>query len=99
MCENAGSDHSYTVRDGLKLSKLRTEHPMLTLIELIEMKKHEKLTLACKGDTLPALLVWFPHNLGGYSNSNNDFCCVLWVTTRCYDGPYTLLETGKVFLH
>jgi hypothetical protein len=29
---------------------------MLTLIELIEMKKkNEKQTLACKGDTLPAL--------------------------------------------
>jgi hypothetical protein len=48
------------VRDGLKLSKLRAEHPMLTLIELIEVKKkHEKLTLAGKGDTLPALLVGF----------------------------------------
>jgi hypothetical protein len=42
------------VRDGLKLSKLGVEHPMLTLIELIYVKKkHEKLTLACKGDTLP----------------------------------------------
>jgi hypothetical protein len=82
------------VRDGLKLSKLRTEHPMLALIELIEMKKHEKLTLACKGDTLSALLVWFHHNLAGFSNSNNDFCCFLCVTTRYYDGPYTLLETG-----
>jgi hypothetical protein len=41
------------VRDGLKLSKLRAEHPTLTLIELIYVKKkHEKLTLACKGDTL-----------------------------------------------
>jgi hypothetical protein len=83
------------VRDGLKLSKLRAEHPVLTLIELIHVKKkHEKLTLACKGDTLPALLVWFHHNLAGFSNSNNDFCCFLSVTTRYYDGPYTLLETG-----
>jgi hypothetical protein len=83
-----------TVRDGLKLSKLRAEHPMLTLIELIYVKKkHEKLTLACKGNTLPALLVWFHHNLG-FSNSNNDFCCFLSVNTRYYDGPYTLLETG-----
>jgi hypothetical protein len=55
------------VRDGLKLSKLRAEHPMLTLIELIYVKKkYEKLTLACKGDTLPALLVWFHHNLAGF---------------------------------
>jgi hypothetical protein len=47
---------------------------MLTLIELIDVKKkHEKLTLACKGNTLPALLVWFHHNLAGFSNSNNDF--------------------------
>jgi hypothetical protein len=62
----------------LKLSKLRAEHPMLTLIELIYVKKkHEKLTLACKGDTLPALLVWFHHNLAGFSNSNNGFCCFL----------------------
>jgi hypothetical protein len=62
------------VRDGLKLSKLRAEHAMLTLIELIYVKKkYEKLTLACKGDTLPALLVWFHHNLAGFSNSNNDF--------------------------
>jgi hypothetical protein len=83
------------VRDGLKLSKLRTEHPMLTLIELIYVKKkREKLTLACKGDTLPAILVWFHHNLAGFSNSNNDFCCFLSVITRYYDGPYTLLETG-----
>jgi hypothetical protein len=74
--KNAGSDYPSTVRDGLKLSKLRAEHPMLTLIELIHVKKkHEKLTLACKGDTLPALLVWFHHNLAGFSNSNNDFCC------------------------
>jgi hypothetical protein len=85
------------VRDGLKLSKLRAEHPMLTLIELIEMKKHEKLTLACKGDTLPALLVRFHNNLAGFSNSNNDFCSFLGVITRYYHGPYTLLETGKVF--
>jgi hypothetical protein len=57
------------VRDGLKLSKLRAEDPMLTLIELIYVKKkHEKLTLACKGDTLPALQVWFQHNLAGFSN-------------------------------
>jgi hypothetical protein len=85
------------VNAGLTLSKLRPEHPMLTLIELIYvMKKHEKLTLACrpKGDTLPALLVWFHHNLAGFSNSNNDFCCFLSVTIRYYDGPYTLLEIG-----
>jgi hypothetical protein len=70
------------VRDGLTLSKQRAEHPMLTLIELIQVnKKHEKLTLACKGDTLPALLVWFHHNLAGFSNSNNDFCCFLSVIT------------------
>jgi hypothetical protein len=82
------------VRDGLNLSKLRVEHPMLTLIELIEMKKHEKLTLACKGDTLPALLVRFHHNLAGFSNSNNDVCCFLGVITRYYDASDTLLETG-----
>jgi hypothetical protein len=49
---------------------------------------------SCKGDTLPALPVWFHHNLAGFSNSNNDFCCFLSVITRYYDGPYTLLETG-----
>jgi hypothetical protein len=86
------------VRDGMKLSKLRGEHAMLTLIELIYVKKkYEKPTLVCKGDTLPALLVWFHHNLAGFSNSNNDFCCFLSVITRYYDGPYTLLETGQVF--
>jgi hypothetical protein len=63
------------VSAGLTLSRLRAEHPMLTLIELIYVKKkHEKLTVACKGDALPALLVWFHHNLAGFSNSNNDFC-------------------------
>jgi hypothetical protein len=72
---------------------------MLTLIELIHVKKHEKLTLACRGDTSPALLVWFHHNLAGFSNSNNEFCCFLSVITRYYDGPYTLLETGKVFFN
>jgi hypothetical protein len=61
------------VRDGLKLFKLRAEIPMSTLIELIDVKKkREKPTLACKGDTLPALLVWFHHNLAGFSNCNND---------------------------
>jgi hypothetical protein len=56
------------------LSKLRAEHPMLTLIELIRVKKkHEKQTLACKGDTLPALLVWFHRNLVGFSNSTMIF--------------------------
>jgi hypothetical protein len=83
------------VRDGLKLFKLRAEHPMLTLFELIKVKKkHERQTLACKGDTLPALLVRFHHNLAGFSNSNNDFCCFLSVITRYYDGLYKLLETG-----
>jgi hypothetical protein len=68
---------------------------MLTLFELIKVqKKHEKLKLACKGDTLPALLVRFHHYLAGFSNSKNDFCCFLCVATRYYDGPYTLLETG-----
>jgi hypothetical protein len=80
--KNAGSDKSETMRDGLKLSKLRAEDPLLTLIELIYVKKqHEKQTLACKGDTLPALLVWFHHSLIGFSNSNNDFCCFLSVIT------------------
>jgi hypothetical protein len=64
------------VRDGLALSKLRAEHPMLTLIELIYVKK---LTLACKGDTLSALLVWFHHNLAGFSDLNNDFYSFLSV--------------------
>jgi hypothetical protein len=83
------------VKDGLKLSKLWAEHPVLTLIELIYVKKkHEKLTLACKGDTLPALLVWFHPDLAGFSNSSNDFCCLLSVITRYYDGLYTLLETA-----
>jgi hypothetical protein len=83
------------VSDGLKLSKLRAEHPMLTLIELMYVKKkHEKQTHACKGDTLPALLVWFHHNLAGFSNSNNEFCCFLSVITRYCDVAYTLLETG-----
>jgi hypothetical protein len=36
-------------------------------------KKQQKPTLACKGDTLPAILVWFHHNLAGCSNSNSDF--------------------------
>jgi hypothetical protein len=82
------------VRDGLTLSKLRVEHPMLMLIELIQVKKkHENSTLACKGDTLPALLVWFHHNLAGFSNSNNDFCFFSKCHYPYYDGPYTLLET------
>jgi ethanolamine utilization cobalamin adenosyltransferase len=70
------------VTDGLTLSKLRAEHPMSMLIELIHVKKkHEKLTLASKGDTLAALLVWFHHNLAGFSNLYNDFCCFLSVIT------------------
>jgi hypothetical protein len=68
------------VRDGLTLSKLRAENPMLTLNDLIQVKKkHEKLTLACKGGTLPVLLVWFRHNLAGFSNYNNSFCSFLSV--------------------
>jgi hypothetical protein len=66
----------------IRLSELRAEHTMLTLIELNHVKKkHEKQTLACKGDTLPALLIWFHHNLAGFFNSNNDFCCFLSVIT------------------
>jgi hypothetical protein len=39
------------------LSKLRVEHPMLMLTELIQVQeKHEKEILACKGD---ALLICF----------------------------------------
>jgi hypothetical protein len=57
---------------------------MLTLVELIYVKKkHEKLTVACKGDMLPALLVWFHHNLAGFSNSNNDRYKL--VSRRLYD--------------
>jgi hypothetical protein len=56
-------------------------------------KKDENYTLACKGDTLPALGIWFHHNLAGFSNSNNDFCCFLNVITAIFDDPYTLLET------
>jgi hypothetical protein len=55
---------------------------MLTLIELTQVKKkHEKQTLACKGDALSALLAWFHHNLAGFSNSNNDFCFSVIVIT------------------
>jgi hypothetical protein len=36
-------------------------------------EKTQKQMIACNGDTLPVLLVWFPHNLAGLSNSNNDF--------------------------
>jgi hypothetical protein len=80
---------------GSTLSKLRVEYPMLTLIELIQVKKkHEKETLACKGDTLPALLVWFHHNLAGFSNSNNDFCFFPKYHYPYYDGPYSLVETN-----
>jgi hypothetical protein len=64
--------------------KTLAEHAMLTLIVLIQVKKkNEKQMLACKGDTLPhlpAILVWFHHNLAGLSNSNNDFCFFLSVT-------------------
>jgi hypothetical protein len=82
------------VIDGLTLSKLLAEHPVLMLIELIQVKKkHEKLTLACNGDTLPALLVWFHHNLVGFSNSYNDFLLFSKCHYPYYDGPYTLLET------
>jgi hypothetical protein len=70
------------VSAGLTQSKLRPEHPILTLIELIRVKKkHEEQTLACKGDTLSVLLVWFHHYLAGFSDSNNDFCCFLRVIT------------------
>jgi hypothetical protein len=53
---------------------------MLTLNDLTQVKKkHEKLTLACKGGTLPVLLVWFRHNIAGFSNSNINFCSFLSV--------------------
>jgi hypothetical protein len=66
---------------------------MLTLIELIRVKKkHEKQTLVCKGDVLPALLVWFDHSLAGFSNPT-----MILLFSQCHypyhDGPYTLLET------
>jgi hypothetical protein len=58
------------------MSKFRAEHPMLMLIELMQVKGNTKTgrSLNCKGDTLPALLVWFHHNLAGFSNSYNDYC-------------------------
>jgi hypothetical protein len=57
MCEKCWIRLVINSERWAETSKLRVEHPMLTLIELIEMKKkHEKLTLACKGDTLPAAL-------------------------------------------
>jgi hypothetical protein len=48
---------------------------------LVVKNKLENETLACKGDTLPALLVWFLHNLTGLSNSKNDFCFFLSAIT------------------
>jgi hypothetical protein len=89
------------VRDWLTLSKLRVEHPMLTmLIDLIQVKKkHEKQTLACMGDTIPASRVWFHHNLAGFSNCNNDSCFfsvitpIMMALTHCY----TILGTDLVF--
>jgi hypothetical protein len=41
-----------------------------------------KYSLACKGDTLAALGVWFHLNLAGSSNRTNDFCCLLSVISR-----------------
>jgi hypothetical protein len=46
-----------------------------------EYRFKKKYMLTCKGDKLPALLVWFHHNLAGFSNSNNDFCCFQSVIT------------------
>jgi hypothetical protein len=49
-------------------------------------------TLACKGDMLPALLVWFHHNLAGFSDSNNNFCFFSKCHYHYDDGFYILLE-------
>jgi hypothetical protein len=37
--------------------------------------------LACKGDTFPALLEWFYHDIDGISNLNSDFYFTLTVIT------------------
>jgi hypothetical protein len=74
--------HIYQLTAGLRWTKEKSNHLLgyvtdstLTLIELIQVKKnHKNWTLAFKGDTLPALTIWFHHNLAGFKRSNNDFC-------------------------
>jgi hypothetical protein len=70
---------------------------MLTLIELIQVKKkHGSSTLACKGDTLPALRVWIHNNLAGFLTPT-----MIFAFSKChyifFDGPYTQLETNLSF--
>jgi hypothetical protein len=45
---------------------------------------------------LPALLVWFHHNLAGFSYSSNDFLLFSMFLYRYNHDPYTLLEIEKV---
>jgi hypothetical protein len=64
----------------------------LTLIEFILKKKnYENSTLACEGNSLPPYVVWFHHNLAGFSSSINEF----WFVFLCHyphrDGRHTLL--------
>jgi hypothetical protein len=67
---------------------------MLTLIELIQVKKNrENLMFAYEGDTLPAIVVWFHHYLAGFSSAFNNFCFFDYCHYPYCDSPYTLLET------
>jgi hypothetical protein len=62
-------------------------------------EEKRKLALACKGDTLPALLIWLHHNLDGFSSSTNDFCIFLIVITPNMMVLTELLEIDQAFFY
>jgi hypothetical protein len=55
-------------------------------------------TFASKGDTLPALIVWFHHTLVGFSSSTNDFCSFLIVITLIKMAHTHCKKMNKLFL-
>jgi hypothetical protein len=59
--------------------------------------KKQAYTLASKGDTLPALLVWFNHNLAGFTNCNNDFYFFLSIITPVMTAFTHYLKLIKFF--
>lgn len=80
---NVPNTHTFNqLKIDLRFAKAKSNHQVryvtdstLALTELSQTKKnHENKTLTCKGDTSTALILWFHHNLAGFSNSADYFC-------------------------
>jgi hypothetical protein len=62
-------------------------------------KTHENWTLACKGDTLPVLIIWFHRILASFSSSFNEFCFFQIVVSPNMMALIQCQKLIKFFLH